>query len=374
MRIDREIGVLLYQSNFVVIPEFGGFVARQKPAHVNPSGLTISPPRKDILFNPRLTASDGLLQQQLVKKYGASYSEAEIALNKYVATWNDQLNLGQSLVVQNVGMFRKNLDGKIIFKQFAQSNFLIDAFGLEIAQIAPKKVDISSNITVAQRHKPETIVIEKLPVSYQKFQRASVAAIAILTLSAGYLYMLSFNPQAIDKAGLNFFDVPIIDSADLKMLERTKQIEEVLDEHQRVVQQRETALPPKKPALSDESQLPIKTENNDVEEPKDELVKLDESPVSEEKSIDSPTPAKVLVDKDDLANEFHVIVSVLSSVDRIDAEVKKFKLKGYEPVILPVEVGKYRISIGAFATRDSADTFKKNIYNDNSLDSWILKQ
>ena len=132
----------MYQSNFVVIPGFGGFVTRENPAQINPSGLTISPPRKDVLFNPRLTASDGLLQQQLVKHHGCTYSDAEVALNDWVADWNQRLDLGQSVIVSNVGMFRKNIDGKVIFKQFAQSNFLTDAFGLEIAKIAPRKASI----------------------------------------------------------------------------------------------------------------------------------------------------------------------------------------------------------------------------------------
>ena len=245
-----------------------------------------------------------------------------------------------------------------------------------------EKLLLSSKVTVAHRQKPETIVIEKLPVNYRNFQRASVAAIAILSLSAVYLYMLSFNPQAVDKAGLNFFSVPIIDSADLERLEITRQIEEDLDESERAIQKREISsketLVAKDPGTQEEQDNLEKetTEAQQValENATQEPIDTEESDVSEQNKESTNAPLAVLVDKDDLKSQFHVIVSVLSSVDRIDAEVKKFKVKGYEPIILPAEVGKYRISIGAFATRDSADTFKKNIYNDNSIDSWILKK
>lgn len=344
----------------------------------------MSPPRKDVLFNPQLTASDGLLQQEMVKNYHLTYQEAETMLRESIKNWNHQLDMGQTLVISNVGMFRKNLDGKIIFKQFAQSNFLKDAFGLEIAKIAVGKVDKPSEVSIAHRNKTETIVIEKLPLNYRRFQKASAAAIVFLSMSALYLYMLSFNPQAVDRAGLNFFNIPIIDSADLAQLERTKFIEEEIEAGEKLVPEPKPKAKEPTPEDTVENQDETGTNETATNESSEEVKEPAQQEAEEIAEDNTPTPAAdepatpakspVLVDKETTQSQFHVIVSVLSSVDGIDTEVNKFKLKGYEPVILPAEVGKYRISIGSFATRDSASTFKKNIYNDNSIDSWILKQ
>ena len=50
--ISKYISELLFLHDCVIIPEFGGFVGNNKSAVLNEITRTISPPSKEILFNP----------------------------------------------------------------------------------------------------------------------------------------------------------------------------------------------------------------------------------------------------------------------------------------------------------------------------------
>ncbi|MBI1184449.1 hypothetical protein GC194_09265 [bacterium] len=385
-KIDTLLQDLLYHHNYVIVPGFGGFVGKEIPAKVGKAGYTISPPSKYFVFNTKLVANDGLLQQQLVKEYGISYDEAEKQIEQLVKTWKSKLNSGAPVIIEEVGMFRKNIDGLIVFRHFAKANFLIPAFGLDIAKM-PHRVAKTQDSSTAGReihnNEPKTIVIEKLPVSYQRFKKISIAAIVLLSVSATYLYMLSFNPKAVDKAGLNIFDVPVIDEADLKRLEEAKrdhsELNEVLEESKKLEENNNTntnELQNTNETADSENLANSAAEEENETTIADTAVETKQTAEAETKKeeTNSKPVAEENIKSTHKAGEFHVIASVLSSSEKIDQEVKRFRLKGYEPIIIPTTAGTYRISIGKFNSRDSAETFKENILNDNNIQSWILSK
>lgn len=374
--IELYLKTLLFENNFVIIPNFGGFILKEIPAKINGLGYTMTPPSKEIVFNPKVIASDGLLQQELVVKENLSYNRAEKVISETVINWKKQLDLSGYITIDGIGMFRKNVSGNITFKHFAHSNFLIDSFGLEIAKAKPlrkelvKKVD--SNNSTTEKVETKTIVIEKLPVSYQRFKRISIAAIFILSISASYFYMLSFNPKAIEEAGLNIFNIPIIDKEDLDRLELEKQaqeeIKQVIETTKSITTKNESAV-----AVDSISNEEVKT--TPVELPSE--TDISESEILEKETIieaEESTDAEQAIapiEKSEL--HYYVIASSLPSNDKVESELNRFRLKGFEPEVINTD-GKFRISIGKFATRDSADIYKENIFNDNNLQTWVLPQ
>ncbi|MBI3141344.1 MAG: SPOR domain-containing protein [Bacteroidetes bacterium] len=371
LHIDRYIVRLLQQHNCVVVPDFGGFIARHTPARLATSGLLMYPPGKVVAFNPNLCVNDGLLQQELVRQHGNNHVWAELVIRQQVLAWKNTLTQGHTLSIEGLGFINYSESLGYRFKQLALANLSPACYGLCIQKAQPMTlVKHSDNLSPALSlpHSPQIIYLEKMPASYKKFQRASIAAIALLSLSAAYLYLLSFNPRFIDQAGLNFFKVPILAEDDLNRLEQAKTADTVLVEPELGVDIQE-----EKPreeigaaaghTIKEDHAIETKQIVEDVlDAPKEE--------VAEKETTAEATGA--MPQADNLANGFYVIASVVSSADKIGLEVSRFKEKGYKATAIPTDNGAYRISIGHFNTRDSALTFKQNILNDNNISSWIL--
>ena len=66
--VPHYISELLFLHECVIIPEFGGFVGSRKSAELNKFTGTLSPPSKQILFNPNLKSNDGLLVAHIANK------------------------------------------------------------------------------------------------------------------------------------------------------------------------------------------------------------------------------------------------------------------------------------------------------------------
>lgn len=387
MNLNKHIASLLHFHNYVVVPGLGGFIAKEEPARLNSQGNIITPPRKELVFNPALHTGDGLLLQELVKLEGLSYQLAEKTVAETVSSWVSMLDLGRTLQLEGIGQLRKNVDNKIVFRQYSHSNFLATSFGLEVATVAkPSGVGNTSELP-AQPTEPQTIVIEQLPVNYKRFRVASLAAIVLLSVSATYLYMLSFNPVMVEEAGLNFFDIPVLSDSEISELEATR---ELLKETEGVFQN-------VKSSSSDivETTPPVITEENvpeTISTDSESTTTNSDANIVEANTTDKPTESEPATDpitdptpEPEVALEtaenttpqeslqlFHVIVSSVSSSDQIEPELKRFRAKGYQPLVLTTEENSYRISIGSFGTKDSASTFKTNIKNDNDISSWIL--
>ena len=59
--IEHIIGELLLRHNCVIVPSFGGFVAKRASATIDYTTGVMQPPKKSILFNRQLINNDGLL-------------------------------------------------------------------------------------------------------------------------------------------------------------------------------------------------------------------------------------------------------------------------------------------------------------------------
>lgn len=370
--LENILSKQLAEQNFVVVPGFGAFICKEIPAQISRNGFILIPPSKEVVFNPKVLASDGLIEQDLVVNHDFDYSSANEFVKTKVDQWQlDLIEKGQ-VSIPRIGIFNKSLSGKTTFKPFKYINFLPSSFGLEIAKANPLELKKQpEQQQVIQEPEVKTIVIEKIPVSYQRFKRIAVVAIFALSVSATYLYLLSFNPKAVDRAGLNFFDIPIIEEEDLERLEKAKENHEQVEitfnettkDAEKILAQKEDEISdPEDPDLTINEELEgpavEDTENHLVEEKPSEKLDIDDEIKSEAKEI---------------KKGFYLIASSVFNRSSIEPEINRFKLKGFEPKVLEVD-GKFRISVGCFATRDSAKTYQLNILNDNNVDTWVFTE
>ncbi len=130
LTVETLIGNLLLQHNCVVVPSFGGFVAQRVPARLDELTSTMHPPKKSVLFNKQLISNDGLLVQAYAHHAKLNYSQAEIEVKNCVGLWEKQLNEGQRVSIDRVGILFLDKERNLSFEQDRFYNLLLESYGL----------------------------------------------------------------------------------------------------------------------------------------------------------------------------------------------------------------------------------------------------
>ena len=128
--VEELIGNLLLRHNCVIVPSFGGFVAKQTSATIDYKSGVMLPPRKSILFNRQLINNDGLLISEFAASNQVYYSSAEASVKYSVADWNDKLRNGERVTLDRVGHLFYDQEKNICFEQDRFFNLLLESYGL----------------------------------------------------------------------------------------------------------------------------------------------------------------------------------------------------------------------------------------------------
>jgi hypothetical protein len=144
---------LLQQHECVVVPAFGGFIAKQKSAQVDFDLGVIRPPFREIGFNIQLRSNDGLLVNQFAAEQHLDYSASLNCVSQQVTTWNEVLRQGKQLSIPRIGTFKKDTEGNIQFEQDRSFNLLMSAYGLELVGFIPTKPAVSTSENEAKNNR-----------------------------------------------------------------------------------------------------------------------------------------------------------------------------------------------------------------------------
>lgn len=135
---------LLQKHECVVVPAFGGFIAKQKSAHIDFELGHIRPPFREIGFNIQLKSNDGLLVNQFAALHHIDYSSSIERISHHVSEWNEVIRQGKQLNIPKIGNFKKDSEGNIQFEQDRSFNLLLSAYGLESVGFVPVPTQINS--------------------------------------------------------------------------------------------------------------------------------------------------------------------------------------------------------------------------------------
>ncbi len=127
---------MLSTHDAVVIPGFGGFISKYKPARIADDTGYIHPPTKYIAFNERLDIHDNTFARYLDEKTSAHYSPRLFDL--FVSRLKSDLLSNQVIVVPKVGRLYQDYEGATHFMPDLL-NLNNETFGLP--QIACQKGD-----------------------------------------------------------------------------------------------------------------------------------------------------------------------------------------------------------------------------------------
>jgi hypothetical protein len=184
--VEKYISELLFEHDCVIIPAFGGFVARSSSSYFAKTGNALFPPSKSIVFNKNLSNNDGLLAGYIMQKEGATYQQANSIIENFVSDCKHLLETQKRFEISGLGVLYKNNENTILFEQDVRINYNPNAFGLPVVS-AIKLVKEEKIVEV----KPNLQYREITPVKKPKTMRRVIIATSGAVLIVGLILLSS---------------------------------------------------------------------------------------------------------------------------------------------------------------------------------------
>lgn len=167
MTIDNILGELLLRNNCVIVPSFGGFVAREVSARIDYKTGKMSPPSKSLLFNKQLVNNDGLLIAEYATKNGITYDASAIEIKEIVDAWGVKLKKGERIELDKIGHIYLDGERNLCFEQDRFFNLLLGSFGMgQVHFVSEEEVGIAEkdereDTKVVDRTQPKIIPLQR---------------------------------------------------------------------------------------------------------------------------------------------------------------------------------------------------------------------
>ena len=189
---------LLIHHPCVIIPKFGGFVAKQTSAKIDLERNTVLPPSKHLLFNKHLIANDGLLVNELANKNKLTFTESENQVSLFVQTINSSLKNAKQFQIPKIGTFHTDQEGNISFEQDRYFNLLLNAYGLTSVHFIATKVE--------EPVREQVIETPIIPIEKGKRNLWKYAAAACILPLAFYSIWIPTKTDVIESGLISFKD------------------------------------------------------------------------------------------------------------------------------------------------------------------------
>jgi nucleoid DNA-binding protein/cell division protein FtsN len=139
MKIGMYISELLYDHDTVILPGFGEFFTKYKPARFLSEEGRIEAPSKTIAFNPEKTQGETPLIDHLCMRENMEAEQVSKYLEDFVVEIMQLLQSGKKVELEKVGIFSANQDGSLAFEPDLSINYLDEASAIGPVDEPPKK-------------------------------------------------------------------------------------------------------------------------------------------------------------------------------------------------------------------------------------------
>jgi len=311
------ISDLLYRHECVVVPEFGAFVTRRIPAYIDQDTAEIRPPSKNIIFNPRITETDGLLSSYVSDREGISYIMAKRVIERFVVEQKNILTETGTINWARIGRFTEE-NGEFSYEQARILNHLPEAYGLSTMRVSPwedkQVVDLGErNTDVGDVHHRR---IGSTDNSY-KSSRGWLKYAAIGLIAVGVSSYFGYTGYQDDRAAHNLA------------------VEQLVEE------------------------------------------KLKEKITAETIAVASPLPklevrSKPIIAEPEVLN-YHLVAGAFRDGANADKKVRQLKNEGYAASRIGTNrYGLHTVAIGSYATKDAATVALNDIRKGRYKGVWLL--
>lgn len=193
IELERHITKLLLNSDCVIIPDFGGFVAHHVDAFYDTEDNLFYPPLRTVGFNQQLKINDSMLVQSYVEALDISYPEALMLIEKDVADLKEQLERNGYYDLHDVGRLCVGSENNYIFepceagiltpKLYGLSTYSINTIAIKDSEkpaiSANQSIEKTEPVVVADANdsEDEEFESEKFTISYATLRYIAAACI-----------------------------------------------------------------------------------------------------------------------------------------------------------------------------------------------------
>jgi CCDC81-like HU domain protein/sporulation related protein len=179
--VEKYLSELLFEHDCVIVPAFGGFVARSSSSYFAKTGNVLLPPSKSIVFNKNLSNNDGLLAGYIMQKESATYQQANTIIENFVSNCRQLLETQKRFEINGLGLLYRNNENTILFEQNVRINYNPNAFGLPVVS-AVKLVKEEKVIELKPNLQYREITPVQKPKTARRIVFAASGAVLIVTL------------------------------------------------------------------------------------------------------------------------------------------------------------------------------------------------
>jgi len=191
--VEQYISELLFEHDCVIIPAFGGFVARAALAYFAKTGNVLLPPSKSIVFNKNLANNDGLLAGHIMQKENATYQQATTIIENFVSHCKHQLDTQKRFELSGLGVLYKSAENTILFEQDVRVNHNTNAFGLPAVSAIKLVKEEKAIAPVKPNLQYRTTPVAKAPVK-KPIRRIAIAAVMAFCIISLLFLVTKENP------------------------------------------------------------------------------------------------------------------------------------------------------------------------------------
>ena len=197
--VEKQLKRLLYRFDCVILPDFGAFLAKNKPSQYHEKTQVFYPPKRQLNFNAQLKSDDGLLIKSIAKSNAISYDQAKQDVKSFVEDLKSTLRQEQRVELDQLGSFELSADQVLRF--FPDNNSLRkDTFGLQPLQVDQlesvnnlnKKKTSTERTGLIQLENDQQVTKNNSSQLFLKYASIGIVAIAITGL-LGYMLFQNQN-------------------------------------------------------------------------------------------------------------------------------------------------------------------------------------
>ena len=335
----NALPLLLHDHDCLVIPGLGGFVARPVAARFDEDKGEWIPPGRDVLFNPKLTVRDGLLEQEIRRATGCSNEAAAQWLENETEALHSSLKEGRHVALHGLGRLYLTESGALGFVAEPRLSERYAAPGL--SRIAWADNQTNQSVQEKEANQPSIKHMEtkgdNVAQIQAQFPKQLLKVAAVLALPIMVTGTLLWNQQ--NTTDFNFFGLssepletafaPRIEGEDIRF-----------------------------PHLDLGDALPF------VQAGAPTIM----APRPEEELMPVPVPRSTAS-----GCGHHVIAGAFAESRRAAALARRFEALGYSSSILPGPNGVQRVSAGCFEHERDAALFRRAMAQRHGFaQAWVL--
>jgi len=408
LTVEELIGDLLLRHNCVVIPSFGGFVAKKTSATIDYKNGVIYPPKKSVLFNRQLINNDGLLVAEYSIANKVDYKEAELAVSQITLDWNNKLRNGERITLDKVGYLFFDQEKNLCFEQDRFFNLLLESYGLgkvhfvseediEVAkyvkavqeqkkveeeQIAEEKKDepfklVALPTDLNEEKEPQAVIIEHPKNRSWKKAWRYVAA-AMLAPIAFYSFWIPMNSNVLESGVLSVKDFDLsYKSTDGEYLPGEVKLDRFEEKSFQPIQEVVKSLPSDvyvySYAFDEDTYISVKVKEEVV--PTIEVEEALETPeviVEKQELIEPKVVVKAPVVKAIETAKLNFVVGSFSTKENAETLIEKMNAEGFKAYVMSERNGSFRVSAGKAKTEEEIRRIAKKAEL-KGFDGWILR-